>query len=171
MNKAVFITGAQAGTGYGIAEHFAAKGFDVFVTSRNGAEAEKAANRLNEKYGVFSKGYECNIRNEQQVIDILSANAGVVSVSIDEEGVRVETTKKMPININVGHGTQFTFCCKYSKEVDITKCFETICAIYERYEGYFEANIVPVNGEVMIKLYASASEIPADEFNEIFDYI
>ena len=114
---------------------------------------------------------EKNVVKEQQVIDILSANAGVVSVSIDEEGVRVETTKKMPININVGHGTQFTFCCKYSKEVDITKCFETLCAIYERYEGYFEANIVPVNGEVMIKLYASASEIPADEFNEIFDYI
>ena len=70
MNKAVFITGAQTGTGYGIAEHFAKQGWDVFITSRRGAEAESAAAKLAQDYGVFAKGYECNIRNEQQVIDI-----------------------------------------------------------------------------------------------------
>ena len=38
MNKAVFITGAQMGTGYAIAEKFAKDGWDVFVTSRRGEE-------------------------------------------------------------------------------------------------------------------------------------
>lgn len=83
MNKAVFITGAQSGTGFGIAEFFAEKGYDVFLTSRRGSEAEEAAKALAEKYGVFVKGYECNIRNEQQVIDIFA--------DIDKTGRFVET--------------------------------------------------------------------------------
>ena len=70
MKKAVFITGAQTGTGYGIAEKFAKEGYDVFITSRRGAEAERAAEQLSKDYGIFSKGYECNIGNEQQIIDI-----------------------------------------------------------------------------------------------------
>lgn len=72
MSNAVFITGAQSGTGYAIAEHFAAEGWDLFITSRVGQEAERAAAAIAEKFGVFAKGYECNIRNEQQVIDIFS---------------------------------------------------------------------------------------------------
>ena len=81
--SAVFITGAQTGTGYGIAEHFAKKGWDVFITSRRGAEAEASAKKLSETYGVFAKGYECNIRNEQQIIDIFN--------DIDKTGRFVET--------------------------------------------------------------------------------
>lgn len=83
MNKAVFITGAQSGTGYGIAEHFAKQGWNVFITSRRGAEAEKSAKVLSDTYGIFAKGYECNIRNEQQVIDIFK--------DIDKTGRFVET--------------------------------------------------------------------------------
>ena len=83
MNKAVFITGAQTGTGYAIAEVFAKNKWDVFITSRRGADAEKAAARLAEDYGVFAKGYECNIRNEQQIIDIFN--------DIDQTGRVVET--------------------------------------------------------------------------------
>lgn len=81
--SAVLITGAHYGTGYGIAEKFAQEGWDVFITSRSGEAAESAAKRLSEAYGVFSKGYECNIRNEQQVIDIFS--------DIDRTGRFVET--------------------------------------------------------------------------------
>lgn len=83
MNKAVFITGAQSGTGYGIAEFFAKQGWDVFITSRRGNDAEASAKRLSEKYEIFSKGYECNIRNEQQIIDIFN--------DIDKTGRFVET--------------------------------------------------------------------------------
>ncbi len=72
MNKAVFITGAQSGTGYGIAELFAREGWDVFITSRRGEDAQKSAKKLSEDYGIFAKGYECNINNEQQIIDIFN---------------------------------------------------------------------------------------------------
>ena len=81
--SAVFITGAQSGTGYGIAEHFAKKGWDVIITSRKGEEAEKSAEILSKTYGIFAKGYECNIRNEQQIIDIFK--------DIDNNGKFVET--------------------------------------------------------------------------------
>lgn len=81
--SAVFITGAQTGTGYGIAEQFAKNGWDVFITSRRGPDAEKAARKLAETHGVFAKGYECDIRNEQQVIDIFN--------DIDATGKFVET--------------------------------------------------------------------------------
>ena len=81
--SAVFITGAQTGTGYGIAELFAKNGWDVFITSRRGPEAEASAKKLAETYGVFAKGYECNIRNEQQIIDIFN--------DIDKTGRFVET--------------------------------------------------------------------------------
>ena len=72
MKNAVFITGAQSGTGYAIAETFAKQGWDVFITSRRGEAAAEAAKKLGETYGIFAKGYECNIRNEQQVIDIFN---------------------------------------------------------------------------------------------------
>lgn len=72
MSFAVFITGAQSGTGYGIAEYFAKNGWDVFITSRRGKDAEAAAKRLSDTYGVFAKGYECTIRDEQQIIDIFN---------------------------------------------------------------------------------------------------
>lgn len=83
MNKAVFITGAQSGTGYGIAEKFAREGYDVFITSRRGDDAKASAQKLVCDYGIFAKGYECNIRNEQQIIDIFN--------DIDESGRFVET--------------------------------------------------------------------------------
>ena len=81
--SAVFITGAKSGTGYCIAEHFAKNGWDVFITGRNGAEAEKAAKTIADQYGIFAKGYACTINNEQQIIDIFN--------DIDKTGRFVET--------------------------------------------------------------------------------
>lgn len=83
MNKSVFITGAYSGTGYAIAELFAQNGYDVFITSRRGEDAKKAAETINREYGVFAKGYECNIGNEHEIIDIFS--------DIDKTGCMVET--------------------------------------------------------------------------------
>lgn len=83
MNKSIFITGAQSGTGYAIAEFFAKKGYDIFLTSLWADEAEKAAKRISQTYSVFAKGYECRIRNEQQIIDIFN--------DIDQTGRFAET--------------------------------------------------------------------------------
>ena len=81
--SAVFITGAQTGTGYGIAEFYAKQGWDVFITSRREEDAKTAAEKLAGTYGIFSKGYECNIRNERQIVDIFH--------DIDQTGRFVET--------------------------------------------------------------------------------
>ena len=83
MNRAVFITGAQSGTGYGIAELFAKNGWNVFITSRRGKDAEESAKKLAADYNIFAKGYECNIGCEQQIIDIFN--------DIDASGYFVET--------------------------------------------------------------------------------
>ena len=83
MNRAVFITGAYSGTGYCVAELFAKQGWDVFITSRRRDDAERSAKTLQDTYGIFAKGYECDIRNEQQIIEIFN--------DIDKTGRFVET--------------------------------------------------------------------------------
>ena len=115
--SAVFITGAQSNTGYGIAELFAKNGWDVFITSRDGEEAEKAAEKLSNTYGVFSKGYECNIGSEQQVIDIFN--------DIDKCGKFVEAIVLNAANMGYGSdpakGLDF-----FTQDVDeFRKVFET----------------------------------------------
>lgn len=70
MRKSVFITGAQSGTGYGIAEYFAKQGWDVFFTSLWADQAEAAAKKLSEDYGIFSKGYEFDMLDESRIIEI-----------------------------------------------------------------------------------------------------
>ncbi len=72
MKKAAFITGGTVGSGYACAERFAKEGYDVFITSRGLDRAQKAADSLAEKYGVFAKGYGLDIRDEQAVKDIFA---------------------------------------------------------------------------------------------------
>lgn len=57
MTKSVFVTGGCYGTGYTVAERFAAEGYNVFVSGRNGDKAQLAAKSISEKYGVYAKGY------------------------------------------------------------------------------------------------------------------
>lgn len=83
MSKAIFVTGAASGTGYATACLFASRGYDVFITSRRKADAEKSAASIAERYGVFTKGYECDIGDERQVKDIFA--------DIDNTGRTVET--------------------------------------------------------------------------------
>ena len=83
MNKTVFITGAQSGTGYGIADLFARQGWDVLISAQNADEASAAAKSLCERYGIFSKGYELDLRDEERMADIFE--------DIDKNGIFVET--------------------------------------------------------------------------------
>lgn len=120
MNNAVLITGAHVGTGYGIAEVFAKNGWDVFITSRSGAAAEKAAKELADTYGVFSKGYECNIRNEQQVIDIFR--------DIDQTGRFVHTVVLNAADMGFGS--------------DPAKGMDFFTVPVEEFQRVFETNLV-----------------------------
>ena len=83
MSKAIFVTGAASGTGYTIACLFASRGYDVFITSRSKSGAEKSAAEIAERYGVFTKGYECAPGDEEQVKEIFA--------DIDYTGRTVET--------------------------------------------------------------------------------
>lgn len=83
MNKAVFITGAQSGTGFGIAEVFARQGWSVVISAQSGEEARGAAEKLSRAYGVPARGYELDLRNEQQMKEIFC--------DLDQSGILVET--------------------------------------------------------------------------------
>lgn len=91
MGNAVFITGAAKGTGFCSAELFAKNGWDVFLTSRRGEEAEASAKLLSEKYGIISKGYECNIGNEDQIKAIFE--------DIDKQDTTLKTVVLMAANL------------------------------------------------------------------------
>jgi len=120
MGSTVFITGAQSNTGFGIAEHFAKNGWDVIITSRNGEEAQRAAKTLSDNYGVFTKGYECNIGDEQQVIDIFN--------DIDKCGKFVEA---IVLNAaNMGYGT------------DPAKGLDFFTQDVDEFRKFFETNLV-----------------------------
>ncbi len=68
MKKAMLVTGGTSGTGLAIAERFAKEGYDVFITSRDGDRARAAAASVAEKHGVFARGFQLGIRDEQAVI-------------------------------------------------------------------------------------------------------
>ena len=82
MKQTVFVTGGQGGTGFGIADFFARQGWNVIVSAQNGDEALTASEKLSAQYGVLSKGYELDLRNEQQIIDIFR--------DLDQNGIFVE---------------------------------------------------------------------------------
>ncbi|MEE1014151.1 MAG: SDR family oxidoreductase [Clostridia bacterium] len=67
MKKSVFITGATNGTGFAIAARFAREGYDVFIGSRSGENSAAAAQKIAETYGVFAKGYQTKIFDEDNV--------------------------------------------------------------------------------------------------------
>ena len=104
MNKSVFITGAVVNTGFGIAEKFAKEGYDVFIGSRRLEGAQKAAQKIKEKYGVFAKGYKADtimseselkeifddIRKEGYSLDCLVLNAANLGIRQEFLTVTVE---------------------------------------------------------------------------------
>ena len=90
--------------GNSCAERFAKEGYDVFIGSRTLESSTAAVERLSAEYGVFAKGYQTEIFNEENVksifadiraqgylLDTLVLNAadlgiGQVSLDVDYEG-------------------------------------------------------------------------------------
>ena len=102
MKKAVFVTGGTVGSGLAVAMRFAAEGYAVFLTSREGERAEKAAAAVAEKYGVFARGYALDIRDEGRVIEIFgdidAADSFVETVVLNsaDMGFGKDPVKGMP---------------------------------------------------------------------------
>lgn len=114
MKKCVFVTGATNGTGFAIAERFAKEGYAVFIGSRSLENSISASNIIAEKYGVFSKGYQTEIFNEENVksifddirnngylLDVLVLNAA--NLGIGQESLTVDINEFMNVyNTNIG---------------------------------------------------------------------
>ena len=77
MKNAVIITGASSGTGYAIAEKFAAEGYTVFITSRSQDSADLAAEGVRKKYGVHTKGYQLSGKAGSDVYEMFSDIKGM----------------------------------------------------------------------------------------------
>lgn len=91
-NKNVFITGASAGIGAACAEVFAREGANLVLLARRAEKLDALAAELNTKYDISIRTYCCDIRNRNQVneiieelnndtykIDVLINNAGLAS--------------------------------------------------------------------------------------------
>lgn len=96
MQKSVFVTGAQDGTGHAIAERFAKEGYAVFVGSRDADKANAAAKDLAEKYGVYAKGYSY----QTKVLDESEVEA--IYADIRASGFLLDTLVLNAANLGIG---------------------------------------------------------------------
>jgi len=88
--RAVIVTGGSKGLGKTMAEGFASAGANLFLVSRNLAEAEAAASEIQESYQTKAIGYEADVTDEaavdQMVQDALSA-FGQIDVLVNNAGI------------------------------------------------------------------------------------
>lgn len=94
MKKSVFVTGATNGTGFAIAERFAKEGYNVFIGSRNGNNSATAAEDIHKKYGVFAKGYQTEIFDEE--------NVQAIFADIRSMGYLLDTLVLNAANLGIG---------------------------------------------------------------------
>ena len=83
--KVVLITGATRNTGLAVAKRFAAEGYAVAITSRDGDHAGKVAEALAQEYGVPVRGYEMqltSVQSIQQVFDRVQQDFGQLDVFV-----------------------------------------------------------------------------------------
>ncbi len=97
MKKSVFVTGAASGTGFAIAERFASEGYDVFIGSRSAENSVEASERINRKYGIFSKGYRTEVFDEENVKKIFR--------DIREKGYLLDTLVLNAANLGIGQNS------------------------------------------------------------------
>ena len=69
MNRVLLLTGATANTAVVIAHHFAARGFDLAVTSRDAGRAEAFAKALEDGHEIRAAGYPLAARIGQVKTD------------------------------------------------------------------------------------------------------
>ena len=85
MNRKVFVSGASRGIGRAIAEAFAEKGDELFITCINNIEEMNSfAGDISTRYGVRCSAYRCDMSDFDEVkelfdeigdVDILINNA------------------------------------------------------------------------------------------------
>ncbi len=87
MGRKVLITGASRGIGKSIAEAFAKRGDDLFLTCINNIEElEKYASELSQKYGVKCSAFRCDA-GEYGAVERLFSNITDVDVVVNNAGI------------------------------------------------------------------------------------
>jgi NAD(P)-dependent dehydrogenase (short-subunit alcohol dehydrogenase family) len=72
MNRVLLLTGATANTAVVIAHHFAARGFDLAVTSRDAGRAEAFAKALEDGHGIRAAGYALDVTDADDVARVFA---------------------------------------------------------------------------------------------------
>lgn len=111
QGKSVIVTGASKGIGKGIAQVFARHGAKILIVGRNGGDAEKAAEEINQNGGTAS-AFSADVAKWEDMtamaeaaaerhggIDILCANAGVYPQTKMEEMDPAEWDQVMGTNL------------------------------------------------------------------------
>ena len=130
MNKMVVVTGATTGTGYCVAQKFAANGYDVCITSRDQARAQEAAARLKaENDGkIETFGYGLEVLDEPQMaamFDDLKQKGHLVSTLVlvaANMGINMPNLLEVDFKdwirvIDTNIGWNFMFCRQAAKHM------------------------------------------------------
>lgn len=113
-SKIAVVTGGSSGIGYAIAERFIKEGAKVYITGRRIAELEAAARALGDAARAVPSDVSnldsldrlfAAVREEDGRLDVLVANAGVISASPIREASEAHFDSMFDINVK---GTYFT---------------------------------------------------------------
>lgn len=100
-SRTALITGGGVGLGRVIAEAFAEYGANVAICSRKIDTCKETAEFLKEKYGVQTAAYECNVANEESVVNTINAilsDFGQIHILVNNSGTTWgEDAENMPL--------------------------------------------------------------------------
>lgn len=116
------VTGGARNLGYDMALALAEAGADVVVTSRNLADAERAAQNIAQATGRRALGLACDVRSEDQVEAMVEAALsafGKIDILVNNAGNVVSTPENKPLEqrpleeweLTVGVNMRGTFLC------------------------------------------------------------
>jgi len=97
--KVALVTGGNSGIGKGIARGFAQAGADIAIGARNKTKTDEVVRELKEEFGVRAMGVQVDVRQEQQIIDMVQKILdyyGRIDILVNNAGMNI---RKMPEDI------------------------------------------------------------------------
>jgi gluconate 5-dehydrogenase len=91
-DKVAIVTGGSKGLGEAMAEGLASAGANVVLSSRNQAEVESVATRIQNEYGVKALGIQADVTSSEEVqalIDQTVEQFGKIDILINNAGINI----------------------------------------------------------------------------------